>query len=365
MSKANQQTILLVEDTLPVAQLYEECLRQQGYKVVLTENGKQSFEFLDQTMPAAIVLDLMLPDANGMEILQRARQSYPDLPVIVVTAMNSVNVAVEAMHRGAYDYLVKPVSSSRLTTTVRNALERKALVTEISELRQVVGQSQFHDFVGQSSSMQAIYRIIDSVAPSKANVFIRGEYGAGKDLAAQAIHKTSPRRAKPFVTIDCVALPNGPNENNLNEQIRSAQGGSLLFDEICDMPLDMQARLLRFLQTGEIMSAVGNKMEAIDVRVLAATKRDPQAEVRAGGLREDLYYRLNVIQIEMPPLRERDEDIMVLAQHFLARYNAEEGKSFTGFDADVMSLLRRYDWPGNVRQLENVIRNVVVLGSGQ
>jgi two-component system repressor protein LuxO len=325
------------------------------------------------------VLDLLLPDSNGMEILQYVRRRYPDTPAVVVTVTNSVNIAVEAMKRGAFDFIVKPFPPARLALTIKNALERKALVAEVTELRQLTGQSQFHDFVGASAAMQAVYRLIDSVAASKTSVFIKGESGTGKELAAHAIHKAGPRRMKPFVAFNCAAVPRELMESHLFGHvkgsfpgavhdkpgaIREADGGTLFLDEVCQMPLELQARLLRFLQTGEIMPIGGTSAEMADVRVLAATNLDPLAHVHAGGFREDLYYRLHAIPLELPPLREREEDIPMLAQHFLATFNAEENKQFSAFDPAVMEMFRRYDWPGNVRQLENIVRNVVVLNAG-
>jgi two-component system repressor protein LuxO len=379
MNVSKEQTILLVEDALAMSRIYEECLRQEGYMTVAEQTGGKAMTFLDQFCPAAIVLDLILPDTNGMEVLKYAQKLYPDLPVVVVTANNSVHVAVEAMKNGAFDFIVKPFPAARLITTIRNALERKALTEELAEWRQMMGQSRFHDFIGQSPAMQAVYRIIDSVAASKASVFIKGESGTGKELAAMAIHKASPRRAKPFVALNCAAIPHDRMESHLFGHIkgafvgaiadrpgaaRMAHGGTLFLDEICEMPLDLQVKLLRFLQTGEIMAVGSAKTEIVDVRIVAATNRDPMAEVHAGNFREDLYYRLHVIPLDMPPLREREDDVLLLAHHFLSKFSAEEGKSFTSFDMDVMSLLRRYDWPGNVRQLENAIRNIVVLNNG-
>ncbi len=375
----SKKTILLVEDTAPLARIYEEYLQQEHYHVVVAETGQQAIDFINKSMPAAIVLDLLLPDMNGLQILERAQELYPELPVIVVTVNNSIDVAVNAMRKGAYDFIVKPFPSSRLTVTLHNALEHKALMTEVTEWRQVVGQDRFHNFVGQSPAMQAIYRIIDCVAPSKGNIFIQGENGTGKELAAQAIHNASPRRSKPFIAINCAAIPRDLMESILFGHIKGAftgavsdqpgaaklaQGGTLFLDEICDMPLELQTKLLRFVQTGEIMPVGGNKPEFVDVRIIVATNRDPVEEVNSRRFREDLYYRLHVIPIEMPALHDREDDVLLLASHFMARFSVEENKNFTGLSPEVISLFRRYDWPGNVRQLENVIRNVVVLHNG-
>jgi len=379
MHNLHKHTILLVEDTPPLAHLYEAYLTEEKYNVVVIDCGQKALTELDIGTPQAIVLDLLLPDINGLEVLTYARKLYPDLPIIVVTVTNSVNVAVEAMRLGAYDYIVKPFPPQRLTITLNNALERRELANEVKEWRQLVGQGRFYNFVGQSSAMQAIYRTIDAVGPSKVSVFIKGENGTGKELAAQAIHEASPRRNKPFIALNCAAIPRDLMESTIFGHIkgaftgavsdhmgaaRSANGGTLFLDEICELPLEMQTKLLRFAQTGEVLPVGSNKVDYVDVRILSATNRDPVNEILNKRFREDLYYRLHVVPIDMPALRERDDDVLYLALHFMTRFNAEENKQFIGLDPEVMGLFRSYDWPGNVRQLENVIRNVIVLNDG-
>lgn len=372
-------TILLVEDTLPLAQLYEEFLRADGYEVVTEATGQGAIKRLKEYPPDAIVLDLHLPDINGLEVLEQTRKLYPELPVIVATVNNSINVAVEAMQRGARDYIVKPFSASRLTLTLKNALEHKALVQEVAEWRQTFGHDHFCNFVGRSPPMQAVYRTLEAVAASKASVFLLGENGTGKEMAAEALHHISSRRAKPFLAINCGAIPHELMESVLFGHVkgaftgavgdyagaaRVAHGGTLFLDEICEMPIEMQTKLLRFVQTGEVMPVGGMRAEIVDVRIVAATNRNPQQEVAAKRFREDLFYRLHVVPVELPPLRERGDDLDILAAHFLARFNAEEQKSFTTLSPEVMALFRRYEWPGNVRQLENAIRSMVVLNHG-
>jgi len=360
-------------------QLYEEYLSADGYEVVTTSTGLDALAWLKKQAPAAIVLDLHLPDINGLEVLEQARKLYPELPIIVATVNNSIDVAVEAMRRGAFDYILKPFPSSRLTVTIRNALGYKALETEVTEWRQVLGQANFHNFIGQSPPMQAVYRTLDSVASSKVSVFLLGENGTGKEMAAQALHQISPRRDKPFLAINCAAIPQDLMESTLfghtkgsfsgahkdyEGVARTAQGGTLFLDEICEMPLAMQTKLLRFVQSGEVTPIGSTRSEFVDVRLIAATNCDPRKEVALRRFREDLFYRLHVVPIEMPPLRERGDDIFILAMHFLVRFNLEEGQNFSGLSPDVMAVFRRYEWPGNVRQLENVLRNVVVLHDG-
>ena len=371
--------VLLVEDTAPLACIYQQYLQADGYKVVTEDVGRGAMARLDHGAPVALILDLLLPDVNGLEVLDYAHRLYPDLPIIVVTVTNSIDVAVEAMRRGAYDYIVKPFTSTRLTTTLRNALEHKDLAREVTEWRQILGHEKFHRFVGQSPAMQSVYRTIDAVAASKASVFLLGENGTGKEMAAEAIHRASPRRDQPFVPLNCAAIPHDLLESTIfghvkgaftgavSDQIgaaKAAHGGTLFLDEICEMPVDLQTKLLRFVQTGEIMPVGGQRADYVDVRIISATNRDPAEEIANRRFREDLFYRLHVVPVELPPLRDRGDDVLILASHFLARFNAEETKSFTGLSPEVASLFRRYEWPGNVRQLENVLRNVVVLHDG-
>lgn len=371
--------IMLVEDTLPLAQLYEEFLASDGYEVVTFGLGQSALDWLGEHQPCAVVLDLHLPDMHGLEVLEKIKARRPSLPVIVATVNNSVHVAIEAMRRGAYDYIIKPFSLDRLTITLRNALANDALAREVQEWRQAVGANQFHDFIGRSPPMQAVYRTIDAVAASRVNVFILGENGTGKEMAARALHQASPRRAKPFFALNCAAIPPDLMESTLFGHVRgaftgavsdfagaarSARDGTLFLDEICELPIEMQTKLLRFVQTGEVLPLGATRSEIVDVRVVAATNRDPRAEVAAKRFREDLFYRLHIVPIDMPPLRERGDDLDLLVSHFLARFNAEENKQFIALDPEVTALFRRYEWPGNVRQLENVIRNIVVLNRG-
>ncbi len=373
---ASATTVLLVEDTAPLALMYEEYLRAPARRIITAPTGREAIAALDARCPDAVVLDLLLPDMNGLEILDHARKLYPHLPVIVATVTNSVDVAVEAMRLGAYDYIVKPFSATRLITTLHRALEHKELKTEVKEWRQMVGRDRCYDFVGQSPAMQAIYRIIDSVAPSKASVFLCGENGTGKEMAAAALHQASPRRNKPFVPINCAAIPpelmesaifghkKGAFTGAISDHpgaAKAAHEGTLFLDEICDLPIELQTKLLRFVQTGEIMPVGGSRAELVDIRFIVATNRAPAEEMAQRRFREDLYYRLHVVPIEMPPLRERGDDVLILASHFLARFNAEESKSFSSLSPEVMSVFRRYEWPGNVRQLENTLRSIVVL----
>jgi len=379
MSKTPTDTVLLVEDILPLARVYSEYLEAEGYRVTHVETGTAALAAMEHTAPGVIVLDLKLPDMEGLAVLRRLREGWPEIPVIVVTAHGSISVAVEAMRDGAFDFLIKPFNAARLTITVRNARDKVMLTRMVERYRRDFDREQFHDFVGASAEMQAVYRMIEAAAPSKASVFLTGESGTGKELAADAIHRASPRRGKPFVAINCAAIPKDLLESEIFGHVKGAftgatgdrpgaaqqaNGGTLFLDEVCEMPTELQAKILRFVQTGLVQPVGGTKPEKVDVRLVAATNRDPLAEVQAGRFREDLYYRLHVIPIHLPPLRDREDDPLLIGRRFLRQMAEEEGKAFLAFDTVVESILRSYDWPGNVRQLQNVIRNIVVLHDG-
>ncbi|TWB21168.1 two-component system repressor protein LuxO [Nitrospirillum amazonense] len=379
MTESDLNRVLLVEDTAPLARVYTEYLHSEGYEVEHRETGTQALESLRLRQPGALVLDLKLPDIDGLEVLRAARESHPDLPVIVVTAHGSISVAVEAMRDGAFDFLVKPFTAARLIVTVRNALERRRLTRIVAHYRRELDRGSFHSFIGASTPMQTVYRLIESVAPSRASVFLTGESGTGKELAADAIHRCSPRRDHPFIAINCAAIPKDLLESEIFGHVkgaftgavgdragaaRQADGGTLFLDEVCEMPMELQAKILRFVQTGTFQPVGGTQMEKVDVRFISATNRDPLAEVAAGRFREDLYYRLHVVPIHLPPLREREGDVCLIARHFLADMAKEEGKAFQRLDGDAESALMAYEFPGNVRQLQNILRNVVVLNDG-
>ena len=379
MSFALSAPILLVEDNPAAAATYEEYLRRAGYVVTCCPTASEANSALAQYVPAALILDVHLPDGDGLDILRQTKVQHPALPIIVITGDREPDIARRAMAEGAYDFIQKPFDAARLTLTLRHALERYALEHEVHEWRQTLASAHYHRFIGQSPAMQAVYRVIESVAHSKASVFITGESGTGKELAAEALHQASPRRAGPFIAINCAAIPENLLESTLFGHIkgsftgagqdhagalREADGGTLLLDEIGDMPLPLQAKLLRFLQSGEFTPVGSNKSVTVDVRIVAATHRQPLAEVKAGRFREDLYYRLHVVPLELPPLRERGEDIILLAEHFLMEASAEEGKKFVSLDPELKARLRSYDWPGNVRQLQNLIRSLVLLNDG-
>ncbi len=366
--------LLLVEDSPSILRLYHEFLKKLEVELIDADTGSRALAVLRETVPDVALLDLELPDMNGVEILREIKRRGLSCPVVVVTAHGSVKIAVEAMREGAYDFIVKPFAPDRLLVTVKNALDRRRL-EHLAAANDIAKNGRFCGLLGASLPMRAVYNVIESTAKSRATVFITGESGTGKELCAQAIHQLSPRRDGPFVAVNCGAIPKELMESEMFGHVKGAftgaattregaiaraGGGTLLLDEICEMDQALQVKLLRVLQSGEFTKVGGSEVERADVRYLCATNRDPWAEVQAARFREDLYYRLHVVPCAMPPLRERGGDVPLLARHFLALYAAEEGKSFADFEPEAIDALTRHAWPGNIRELQNVLRNVVV-----
>lgn len=376
---AARPLIFLVEDSLMLALLYKDYLRTEDCDVVHFALGAPVLEQLEKQLPQVVLLDLELPDMSGMDILRYINERHLPCTVVVVTAHGSVDIAVEAMRHGAFDFLTKPFDGKRLCATARNAAKHQQLTYLIETYRANYDRVEFGGFIGCSLPMQGVYRMLESAAPSKATVFITGESGTGKEVCAETLHRLSPRRDQPFVVLNCAAIPRDLIESEIFGHVKGAftgaltdrvgaasraDGGTLFLDEICEMELDLQSKLLRFIQTGSFQRVGGTKLESVNVRFVCATNRDPLAEVKAGRFREDLYYRLHVIPVVLPPLRERDEDVLLIARRFLQQFSHEEGKQFTGFSPEVEAIFRDYNWPGNVRQLQNVVRNIVVLHDG-
>jgi len=372
--------VLVVEDTPTQAHLARALLAGLGHEVAVAESAGAALEAALDWRPDAILLDIELPDYNGMELMQRMRAEGITASVIVVTANASINAAVEAMRAGAVDFIVKPYAKARLAVTLANALEKQSLAAQLATVKARLDRDQFFGFIGGSAPMQAAYRTIESVAASKASVFITGESGTGKELAAEAVHRASPRAGRNFVALNCGAIPRDLLESEVFGHVRGAftgasadregaaklaDGGTLFLDEIGEMPLEMQVKLLRFVQTGTYSPVGSSRVEKVDVRFVCATNRDPMLEVQAGRFREDLYYRLYVVPVELPPLRARGEDVLLIARHFLAQFAREERRGFAGYSAAAEQALVQYPWPGNVRQLQNVVRNIVVLHDGE
>ncbi len=379
MGEAAPSRILLVEDTASLAAVYSEYLRAAGHTVDHARNAAEALARAEAAPPDGVLLDLRLPDGDGLSVLRSIRRTQPDMAVVVMTAHGSVATAVEAMRAGASDFLVKPFAAERLAVTLANALERAALRREVRDLTAGQRRGGFQGFVGGAPAMQAVYRVLETAAQSKATVFITGESGTGKELAAEAVHRLSPRRDGPFIAINCAAIPRELIESEVFGHVRgaftgavadrigaaqAADGGTLFLDELCEMDLSLQGKLLRFIQTGSFQPVGSTQLRRTDVRFVCATNRDPLEEVRAGRFREDLYYRLHVVPLRLPPLRDRGEDVIAIAEAMLARSAAEEGKRFRGFAPDARAALLAHLWPGNVRELENAVRTAVVLHDG-
>ncbi|WP_299479394.1 sigma-54 dependent transcriptional regulator [uncultured Roseibium sp.] len=371
--------VLIVEDALPLATVYGHQLSRAGLDSLHVETGADALSRLRKGGISVVLLDLQLPDMSGMDVLASIREERLPVTVVVVTSSGSIKTAVDAMQAGAYDFIVKPVAEERLVTTTRNALERETLTEVVEEVVKPAQGKIQHGFVGSSLPMTAVYKMIESVARSNASVFITGESGTGKEVCAEAIHRSSPRAKKPFVPLNCAAIPKDLIESEIFGHIKGAftgatsdrdgaaaraDGGTLFLDEICELELNLQAKLLRFLQSGTVQKVGSDSLKKVDVRIVCATNRDPLEEVEAGRFREDLYYRLHVLPIGLPPLRARGTDVLELARHFLGQFSGEEGKDFEEFSVEAEEALLAHSWPGNVREMQNTIRNLVVLNEG-
>lgn len=377
MPHGQSDKILLVEDTPSLQMIYAASLRRAGHEVECCGTAAEGLGAFERIRPSVVLLDLMLPDGTGLDVMREMLDRQPQTSVIVITANGSINRAVEMMRAGAHEFLVKPFDDQRLLAAVENG--RRSL-----RLRGPTG-GPHHDtdalppFIGTSEPMRAVYEKIRSVARSMATVFITGESGTGKELCAEAVHRSSARAHGPFIALNCGAIPVDLLESEVFGHLRgsftgaisdklgaaaAADGGTLFLDEICEMDLNLQTKLLRFLQTSTITPVGATRPRKVDVRIICATNRDPREEVRRGRFREDLYYRLHVVPIHMPPLRDRGDDVLAIAERLVREMAEEEGHVFDGMDPEVRTLFQRLPWPGNVRQLINVLRNVVVLNDG-
>jgi DNA-binding NtrC family response regulator len=365
--------ILIVDDEALMRDMAAESLRRRGHEVVLARNAAEGLEKFDGTF-GLVLSDYKMPGGTGLEFLKRLRERDAEIPFVLMTAHGTVQVAVEAMRHSAWDFLEKPFDPDVLELTVERALEVDGLRRENRRLRLAL-DDRFR-IVGNSGPLTAVQKLIAQVAPTRTTVLIQGESGTGKELVARAIHDSSPRADRPFVKVNCAALPEslfeselfGHEKGSFTGALRSQRGkfeladsGTLLLDEISEMPLSMQAKLLRVLQEREIPK-IGSETEIpVDVRIVCSTNRDLMSEVEAGRFRSDLFYRLNVIRIQVPPLRDRPDDISELATWFLRRYNGENGFTVEGFSTQAMERLLAHPWPGNVRELENAVQRAVVL----
>jgi DNA-binding NtrC family response regulator len=371
--------LLLVEDTASLSMVYRSVLAKAGHEVACAFSLAEARAHIEKVRSHVVLLDLQLPDGDGLDLLQTLRSAAPESRVIVITANGSINRAVQAMRAGAFDFLVKPFDETRLLSAVENAIASASHLAEEEAAAAPAAAPGFQGFIGRSAAMGEIYGMVRSIGRSTATVFITGESGTGKEVCARAIHAVSNRARRAFVPLNCAAIPRDLLESEVFGHLKgaftgalsdkpgaaaAADGGTLFLDEICEMDLSLQTKLLRFLQTSTIQPVGAARPIPVDVRIVCATNRDPAEEVRRGRFREDLYYRLHVVPIHMPPLRARPDDIMDIASASLLEFAAVEGKSFTGFDPEAAAVLTSRPWPGNVRQLLNVIRNAVVLHDG-
>jgi DNA-binding NtrC family response regulator len=374
------QRILVVDDEANARRAIATILGEEGYEVAEASNGEEALARLADFSPAVVLTDVRMPKMDGLTFLQKAREQGADATFIMMTAFASVETAVEAMRAGAEHYLVKPLDANAVLVVLGKALEKRALKRETENLREQVRQrARFHNIIGDSSQLQAVYDMVKRAATTKATVLILGESGTGKELIAQAIHHESQRRDKAFVKVHCAALSEGLLESELfghekgaftgavgrkEGRFELADGGTLFLDEIGEISPSVQVKLLRVLQQREFERVGGTQTLKVDVRIVAATHRDLVGEVKAGRFREDLYYRLNVVAVTLPPLRERKSDIPALVSHFLEKYSDSYGKEVRGLAPGTLQALLSYDWPGNIRELENAIERAVVLAPG-
>jgi two-component system response regulator PilR (NtrC family) len=374
-------SILVIDDEEIMREILETLLTREGYTVRLAANGAEGLEFARSLPFDAVIVDMMMPGIDGLSVLEELRKQDEELPVIMITAYASMENAIAAMKKGAFDYITKPFKNDEVLVVLRNAVERRRLVAENVALRQNL-QARYHRFsgiIGKSSRMKQVFDLIIQAAPSRSTILITGESGTGKELVARAIHSNSARSDKTFVTVNSGNLPPDLLESTLFGHVKGAftgavypkkglfdlaDKGSIFFDEIGNIPLETQAKLLRVMQEREFMRLGGMETIKVDVRIIAATHVDLKREMEDGNFREDLFYRLHVIAIRLPALRERKEDIPLLVQHFLEKYGQENARPNLEVAPEALDLLMDYDWPGNVRELENVIERAVVLSAG-
>ncbi len=373
--------ILAVDDDPEMCELLSEALGREGFSVLTTGESVEASKILRREEFDVIITDLKMKGLKGLDLLEEARKVAPLTPVIIITAFGTIESAIQAMKMGAYDYVTKPFRIDELVLTVKKALENRLLKREVVRLKkEVESRYQFHNLIGKSPLMQKIYDLIDRIRDSSSNVLITGESGTGKELVAKAIHYNGLRKEGPFIAVNCAAIPETLLESELFGYKKGAftdaktdkrglafeaHKGTLFLDEITEMPLVLQAKLLRMIEEGEIRPLGDTNSHSIDVRTISASNRDIRSMTREGKFREDLYYRLKVIDIELPPLRERKEDIPLLARHFVEKFSAETKKTVAGVSEEALKILLNYPWPGNVRELENVIQRAITLAQSE
>jgi len=368
--------VLIVDDELGTRESLKMILKKD-YEVLLAKDAEEAFIKIKEHSPDVVLLDILLPDLDGLKVLERIKQNDPEIIVIMITATKTVKTAVEAMKLGAHDYITKPFDLDELRLIVSRSISTKALKEENKRLWEEIDKSySFGNIIGKSKGMKEIYKMIRQIANSKSTVLIMGESGTGKELISRAIHYNSNRKNFPFITINCAAIPEtlieselfGHEKGAFTDAIRTkkglfeeADGGTLFLDEIGELSLTTQAKILRFLEEKEFNRVGGSKMIKVDVRLITATNKDLIQLIKKGGFREDLYYRINVVPIILPPLRERKEDIPLLVDHFIKKFNEENHKNVKGVQPEALELMINYEWPGNVRELENLMERVIAL----
>ena len=368
---------IVVDDEAIIRESLRDWLSDAGYQVFTAENGPKALAIIETERMGIVIADLVMPGMDGIELMKRAKENQPNIEVIIITAYGSIPTAIAAMKEGAYDYIEKPFCPERAEFLVKKLAEHQELVEENLSLRQrLEDHYRFENIITKSSKMQRVIEVIKIVAKSNATALITGESGTGKELVARAIHSQSHRQGKPFVAVSCAALPESLLESELfghekgsftgayaqkKGKFEFANRGTLFLDEVGEMSANIQVHLLRVLEEKEFTRVGGNEPIKVDVRVISATNKDLKRAIATGEFREDLYYRLNVVTIELPPLRERKEDVPLLAQHFLNKFALENQKEITGFSPEATEFLLGYDWPGNVRELENAIERAVIL----
>ncbi len=371
--------ILAVDDERATGEAISEMLTHWGHRVETAVDGNDALKKAAEFRPDVVLSDLAMPQTDGLWLLRALKEDMPDCPVVFLTGRGTIDAAVEAIREGAYDFIEKPLDPARLKVCIDRALEKKETLREVQGLRRRLKQLGPTDFIGQSAAMRRVFELIERVAPAKASVAITGESGTGKEMVARSIHNLSVRRDKPFIAINCASIPPTLMESEIFGHERGAftgantrrpgvfelaHGGTLFLDEVGEIPFELQAKLLRVLEEGRLRRVGGKAEIEVDVRVLCSTNRDLKAEIKNSRFREDLYFRLNVFQIVLPPLRDRREDIAILAQHFIEKFNEESGKHITGMHPEALDVLKNYDWPGNIRELRNAVERAVILCDG-
>lgn len=373
--------IMIVDDEADARDLMDSLFRKNGYRTTTAANGHRALTAIEKDVPDIMISDIYMPGMDGMALLERVTENYPDIATIMVTAHGTVEMAVQAIKKGAKDYILKPLQLDEVVAKVENISRLKSLLLENAALKEALSsQNQIDNFIGKSHQMMSIFELIKSIAPINTTTLIRGENGTGKELVARAIHQISDRREAPFIAVNCTAIPETLIESELfghepgaftGAQKRKigkferANTGTIFLDEIGDISPAMQLKLLRVIQEKEFERVGGTEIVKVNVRIIAATNRDLEEAMEKGDFRPDLYYRLNVIPVEMPALRDRPDDIPLLVEHFLRKYNQQHRKQIKGVETETMLKLQGFEWPGNIRQLENYIERAVILSKSE